>query len=113
MILRSYSDKSLLVASLNGYVDTHSNDVARQVETPLKSTTFVVRHDFNVALEVTLYSDCKIRGCCKTCIFSLTICEVLRHAAPFFCSNRPIYHNTLILRFWLGLVALCKSLTMT
>ena len=27
----------------------HSNDVARQVETPSKSTIFVVRHDFYVA----------------------------------------------------------------
>ena len=44
----------------------HSNDVARQVETPDKSAVFVARqicfvtrHEFHVTLEDTLYNDCK------------------------------------------------------
>ena len=44
----------------------HSNDVARQVETPSKRTIFVerqiylaARHTFHVASVVTLYHDCK------------------------------------------------------
>ena len=45
----------------------HSNDVARQVETPGKSTTFVVRHNFHVALEITLYDDCKTSRCSNRC----------------------------------------------
>ena len=71
----------------------HANDVGRQFETPGKWTIivarqiyFVVRHNFHVALEVTLRHDWKISGYCNTCIFSSTTCEVLRQAAPFFAA---------------------------
>ena len=69
----------------------HSNDVARQVETPSKRTIFVsrqiylvARHNFHVVSVVQLYHDCKTSKCCNRCIFSLTTCEVLRNAASFF-----------------------------
>ena len=38
--------------------------------------------DFHVALEDTLYHECKTRYS-NRCTFSLTTCEVLRHAAAF------------------------------
>ena len=67
----------------------HSSDVERQVETPSKRTIsvarqiyLVARHNFHVALVVTLYHDCKTSKCCNRCIFSLTACEqLLRHVA--------------------------------
>ena len=69
----------------------HSNDVAQQVETPGKATVLVVqqkdlvtRHDIHVALEIALYHGWKTSKCCNRRIFSLTTCEILRHAAPFF-----------------------------
>ena len=76
----------VLCRKLRWVCHKHSSDVARQVETPSKRTTFVVRHDFHVALVVTLYHDCKTSKYCNRyrCVFSLTTCEVLRHAASFF-----------------------------
>ena len=53
----------------------YSNDVARQIETQGKATIFAVRqiylvarHNFRVALEVTLYYDWKTSRHCNRCI---------------------------------------------
>ena len=75
----------------------HSNDVARQAETPSKRTIFfarqiyvVPRHNFHVTSVVTLYHDCKTSKHSNKCIFNLTTCEVLRHAASFFLRTLSI-----------------------
>ena len=97
MILTSYSDKIVLCRKLRWICRKHANDVARQVETPSKKTTFaarhiylVTRHNFHVASVVTLYHDCKTSKCCNGCIFSLTTCEVLRHAVSYFLYSSGI-----------------------
>ena len=79
-----------------------SHDVMWHFEIPSKRTIFVMqqiylvlRHSCHVALEVTSYHDCKTGICCNRSIFSLTTCEVLRHATAFFCI-RPVYYKTLI-----------------
>ena len=54
----------------------HSNDVARQVETPWNSTIW--SHDTTCRVEVTLYYDCKTHRYSNKDIFSLTTCELLR-----------------------------------
>ena len=61
-----------------------------QVETPSKRTILVARQIYHVALVVTLYHDCKTSKCCNRCIFSLTVCEVLRYAASFFLHSLGI-----------------------
>ena len=53
----------------------HSNDVVRRIETPGKSTIFVVRHDFFVALKISLYHDRNTRRCCIRYIFSFNTCD--------------------------------------
>ena len=75
----------------------HAYDVPRHVETLSKRTIFVARHNFHVASVVTLYHDCTKRKCFNICIFSLTACEVLRHAASFFLYLSGIHYKTLIL----------------
>ena len=67
----------------------HSNDVARQLETPGNVISFlaqqmylVAQHNLPVVFEVTLCHDWKIK-CCNRCIFNLTACEILGHAATF------------------------------
>ena len=42
---------------------------------------FVARRNFYVASVVTLYHDCETSKCCDRCIFSLTACDLLCHAA--------------------------------
>ena len=53
MVLTSYLDKSYC-RKLRWICRKHSDDVARQVETPSKRTIFVARHNFNVASVVTM-----------------------------------------------------------
>ena len=97
----------------------HSNDVARQVETPSKSPNFVtrkiwfvVRNDVHITLEDALYHECKTSKCCNGCIFGLTTCQVLRHVAPFlapFVLRDPQRCNSMIAKqsiqryFYVGL----------
>ena len=86
--------KVLLCRKLRWICCKHSSDVARQVEKPSKRTIFVARHNYHVASVVTLYHDCKTSKCCNKCIFSLTTCEALRHAALFFLDSSGILQNT-------------------
>ena len=88
MILTSYSDKSYLGASWGGCCK-HANDVVWLV---LKhkwtilvawQSYLVMRHNFHVALGVTLHHDWKTSRCYDRCIFRLTTCQVLQHGAPF------------------------------
>ena len=85
----------------------HSNNVARQVETPSKRTIFVARqiypvarHNFYVASVVTLYHGCKTSKYCNRSIFSLTVCELLQHvasscAAFLGCIIKHLFHENL------------------
>ena len=88
MILTSYSDKSYLGASWGGCCK-HANDVVWLV---LKhkwtilvawQNYLVTRHNFHVALGVTLHHDWKTSRSYDGCIFRLTTCQVLQHGAPF------------------------------
>ena len=83
MVLTSYSGSVVPCRTLKWICRKLSNDVARQVEMPVKSTIFVARHNFHVASEVTFHNYCETLRYCKRRIFSLITCEVLQHAATF------------------------------
>ena len=74
----------------------HSNDVAKETETPGKKTIFVARRIYHVEWVVTLYHDCKTSTCCNRCIFSLTPCEVLPHVAFVGCNIKHLFHENLL-----------------
>ena len=68
----------------------HSNDVAQQAETPVKSKRFaaqqicfVAPHDFHVKLQDTFYCVKQVDAAMGAFLV-LTTCEVLRNAAQFF-----------------------------
>ena len=58
----------------------------------------VVHIYFHVTSVLMLYHDCKTSKCCNRRIFSLTTCEILQHAASFFCI-RQVHYKTLVVRY--------------
>ena len=88
----------------------HSNDVARQVEIPGKSTIlscdkfiFVARHNFHMASKVTLHHYCRTLRYCKRCIFSLITCKVFAAFLAAFVRSiiKHLFHENLCLfTFW-------------
>ena len=84
MVLTSYLDKSYFVASKGGYVasiqmmsrDKLKHQVRGQILS--RDITFMSHRWLRYTMTA------KTSKCCNRCIFSLTTCEVLRHAVAFF-----------------------------
>ena len=83
MFLTSYLDKLYFVARRGKYVariQVMSRDTLGQVTGQFLSCKSTI----SMSQRLLRYTDkCKTSRCSNRCIFSLTTCEVLRHAASF------------------------------
>ena len=92
MILTSYSEKSYLPANFGGYVesvqmmshDTSKHQLSQQFVARQKYS--VARHEFHVALQVTLNHVSNTHQCCNTRIISFTTSEVLVHVTLLYAA---------------------------
>ena len=94
MILTSYLDNSYFGASWGG-CRKHANDVVRQVFKHKISVAWqnylAARHDFHVALGVTLYHEWKTSRCHDRCIFNINIIKAIK--ATFYKLVLSIFFN--------------------